>query len=170
MHRHIVQHRDKLDRLFGHADELQKNAEIDSEVVSHFTAYLCVKTSGYVESSLRTILLDYVDSTISEQRLVNFVESRLTRTLNPRKRAILDLAGEFDQDWKNGLDLSIGNDLARSLSEIAKMRNDISHGRDVDLSLKDLKYHFENAKRVVEVIDEQCLTSKSSPSLSTITD
>lgn len=159
MHQEIIQHRIKLERLFGYAEELQKTLDVDSEVVSHFTSYLCVRTSGYVESSVKIILREYVTSKTSDPRLVNLVDARLKRTMNPRKGAILNLTREFGKDWRDNLKGEIEGELVKSLEDIVDKRNDIAHGKDVDLSLNDLKRYFEDAKRVVEIIDQQCLSS-----------
>lgn len=169
MHREIVQYRDKLERLFGHADDLVKNEDIDSEVISHFTSYLCVRTAGYVESSLITILSEYVNAATSELRLVSFVGSRLTRIPAVKKNTITSLTGEFDKSWSDNLNNEIGDELAKSLSEIVRVRNAIAHGRDVDLSLNVLKSHFENTKQVVEIIDRQCVANENPPSVPTTT-
>ncbi len=54
----------------------------------------------------------------------------------------------------------ISGKLETSLNTIVERRNDIAHGRDVDISLRDLRDHFENAKKVVEIIDQRCLASE----------
>ena len=161
MNKEIVQHQTKLERLFGYADDLQKNVDIDSEVVSHFTQYLCVRTSGYVESSVRAILLEYVKARTNESNITDFVDSRLERTLNSQRSVFLSLIGEFSSEWRDVIKGEIKEEeLGTSLDDIVRIRNDIAHGNDVRLSLIDLKNHFENAKKVVEIIDRQCLPTE----------
>ena len=158
MHKDIVQHQTKLERLFGYADDLQKNVDVDSEVVSHFTQYLCVRTSGYVESSIKIILHEYVKAHTSESYITDFVDSRLERNLSSRRSVFLALIGEFSGEWKDAIRDEIkGQELGKSLDDIVRIRNDIAHGKDVRLSLVDLKGYFEIAKRVVAIIDNQCL-------------
>lgn len=170
MHHEIVRHQIMLERLFAQANKLQRNVDIgseiiDSEVVSHFVSYLCVRTSGFVEFSVKTILREYASASTNEPRLMNLVDSRLKRTLNPSKGAIVSLAGEFGTDWSQNLKREIEGELDNSLEDIVRKRNDISHGKNVDLSLNDLEIHFKNAKQVVEIIHRQCVANENQSSI-----
>ena len=156
MHPEILQQREKLRHLFKQATHLQKNDDIDDETKSGFVSYLCVRTSGYVESSVKTILRKYVESKTNDKSTVNFAHSQLER-LTPRRSQILELVGQFNEEWKKSLGNSITVvDLGDSLGSIVKNRKDIAHGVDVDLSLADLGEWFEDAQEVVELVYNEC--------------
>ena len=158
MHQEILQKRDKLQRLFEQAEELQKIDAVDGETKSGFVSYLCVRTSGYVESSVKTILKEYVKSKASNTApyIANFVNRQLDSTFNPRRSEVLRLVGQFNLEWKENLKVSINNELGDSLRSIAINRNNIAHGVDVDLSLKDLRKWFADAQKVVERVYSEC--------------
>ncbi len=162
MHQEVIRYQHMLDRLFDQASELEEQGEVDEEVRAHLTQYLCVRASGYVEFSVKTILREYVKARTSEPYISNFVDSRLERTLNPRRSEVLKLIGNFSSGWKEIIRDEIKEELGTSLDSIVVNRNNIAHGKDVTLSLNDMKMHFQNAKKVVEIIDRQCLPPSNS--------
>jgi hypothetical protein len=157
MYLEIIRQQERLKRLFRQADELQRNSEIDEEVKAQFIWYLCVRTSGYLEYSIKTILRKYVQSnTGSTPYIANFVNSQLDFTLNPRRDRILDLVGKFNRSWKDNLKVTTKGELSDSLTSIVNNRNLIAHGDDVNVSLKDLKKYFDDAQKVVKLIYDEC--------------
>lgn len=153
MHREILEQQRKLSRLFVQAKHLQGLDGIDNETKSGFVSYLCIRTSVYIESSIKSILLKYVRSKTDDTPTVNFVTASL-RNLTPRRAQIISLVRQFDNVR--------GDSLARktiefgdSLNAIADNRNEIAHGEDVDLSLADLERYFGDAQEMVSAVYEQ---------------
>ena len=158
MHPEIIQKQEKLQHLFEQAEQLQQIDKVDVEIKSGFVSYLCVRTSGYVESSIKTILREYVKSKTDNTapHIANFVNEHLDSSLNPRRDHILGLVGKFNSEWKENLRVSIDNELGDSLKSIVINRNNIAHGSDVGLSLRDLGKWFEDAQEVVELVYSEC--------------
>lgn len=155
MHREIVEQQMKLQRLYEQAKHLQRQDGIEDETKSGFVSFLCVRTFGYVESSVKTILREYVKSNSNDRPTFNYVNSQL-RNLTPRRDQILELVGQFDQNWNANLRNSITIDHGDSLQGIVVNRNDIAHGDDVDLSLLDLERYFMHAQEVVQFVFDEC--------------
>ncbi len=155
MHRDIVDQQEKLQRLFRQAKDLQTLDNVDDETKSGFVSYLCVCTFGHVESSVKTILREYVRSNSRDAPTFNYVNARL-RNLSLRRDQILDLIGQFDQQWSESLKKYITVDHGDSLKAIVVNRNEIAHGGDVDMSLRDLEGYFTHAKEVVGFIFSVC--------------
>jgi len=156
MYPEILQQQEKLQHLFEQAEQLQKIDEVDVEIKSGFVSYLCVRTSGYVESSVKTILREYVESKTNNAPIVSFVDKQLDYTLTPRREQILALVGQFNSKWRENLRDSIKGRLGDSLHSIVVNRNKVAHGDDVVLSLEDLKKYFEDAQEVVELVYNEC--------------
>ncbi len=57
--RETVQAKDRLDYLFSRVNEFSE----DLELQSHWARYLCVRVSGFIETSIRSILSEYVGIT-----------------------------------------------------------------------------------------------------------
>ena len=168
MHPEIVRYKASLDRLFVKADELERSKEVDDEFRAHFTWYLCVRTSGYVELSVKTILRQYMESIIeqevfdSEQHVVSFVKIQLDRVLdpeqglNPRRKRILSVLSNFNEEWRKSIEHEIEGELGNSLDSIVNNRNKITHGKDVTLTLNELRSYFCNAQKVLKLVNEKC--------------
>ncbi len=158
MHPEIIQKQEKLQHLFEQAEQLQQIDKVDVEIKSGFVSYLCVRTSGYVESSVKTILREYVKSKTSNTApdITNFVNKQLDTTFNPRPSEVLKLIGQFNSKWRENLRDAIKGRLGDSLDSIVVNRNRVAHGVDVNLSLRDLGKWFEDAQEVVELVYSEC--------------
>ena len=133
----------------------QRHDTIDDEAKAGFVSFLCVRTSVYVESSIKTILSAYVEAKTSDIPTRNYVNSNL-RNLTPNREQILSLIRTFDVTWAQRLKESTV-EYSDSLRAIVVNRNQIAHGEDVVLSLQDLERYFVDAQRVVELVHDECM-------------
>ena len=158
MHSDIDDQFNRLRQLYGHADDLDEMDDVDDEVKSHFTFYLCVLTSGYIESSLRTILREHMLSRVSQEPLSlephvrAFVEINvnriLNRTFNPSRERVLDLLSEFSDDWKDEIKSRTKDELGAALDSIVSNRNNIVHGENSDLTLPGFEYILATRRKL----------------------
>ncbi|MCY4073513.1 MAG: HEPN domain-containing protein [Chloroflexi bacterium] len=155
MHSEIVRHEEKLQFLFSQARDMQDLDELDDEAKSGFVSYLCIRTFGYIEYGIKTILREHVRSNALDAPTFNYVNSQL-RNLRLRRAQIIELIGFFDQGWSEGLKRRITPDHGDSLKAIVVNRNEIAHGGDVDISLRDLERYFIHAREVVGYVFEVC--------------
>lgn len=155
MHSDIVEHEEKLQRLFSQAWDMQDLDDLDDEAKSGFVSYLCIRTFGYIESAIKTILREHVRSSARDKPTLNYVNSQL-RNLSLRRDQILELIGLFDKQWSESLKTSITTDHGDSLRAIVVNRNEIAHGGDVNISLRDLEGYFAHAREVVMFIFGVC--------------
>lgn len=165
MHSEILQSQQKLGHLFEQARLLLENEAVDEEVKVQFVWYLCVRTCGFVESSVQKILMRYVESISSNQPIQNFIDTR-SRNITPNRDGILRLVGDFNSEWQNTLRQLIQNEKSASLTNMVKNRHLIAHGRDVDLTYLQLKGYFDDAQSIVQMVYDVCDSSNST----TITD
>lgn len=183
MHPEISRKEEKLDVLFGQVDSMQDRDDrnrndqdqeefeqdrdeeskiyIDDALKAQFVWYLCVRTAGYVETSVKSIVIEHVEAITSHQPIISFVEDRIRLLPAIRCSDILRLVRLLSEAWWDSLKSSFDDDedeLANSLGNLRTNRNDIAHGRDVDLTLQVLQEYFEHAKRVVTLVYESCPT------------
>ena len=155
MHGVIVEQEEKLQRLFSQAWDMQDLDELEDEAKSGFVSYLCIRTFGYIESAIKTILREHVRSNAGDKPTFNYVNSQL-RNLRLRRDQIIELVGVFDKQWSDVLKGRITTDHGDSLRAIVVNRNEIAHGGDVDISLRDLEGYFVHAKEVIRFIFNVC--------------
>src|ERR1700735_1877688 len=102
----IHQQKQRLDDLFNAVRTLP-----DVEMQSHWSRYLCVLVSGFLENSVELCLSEY--SKRGTNVLVsNFVNAKLRDFQNPRMGIILDLFGSFNPDWKAQLEVATKGQLS----------------------------------------------------------
>lgn len=156
MHPEILHQQEKLRHLFEQAEQLQQIDGVDDEIRAQFVWYLCVRTSGYVETSIRTILNEYVSSQTSNTSIISFIDEQVRHSRRMRFNEIATLVGRFSSEWEKRLRNSTPEEPKRSLGNIVTNRNNIAHGYDVTLSLRDLGKWFEDAQEVVELVYSEC--------------
>lgn len=146
----ITRQRQRLDDLFQKAKDLP-----DAEIQSHWSRYLCVLVSGFLENSVRITYSEYARLR-SDVSVADFVESRLRQFLNPKMGSIVELAGCFNQEWRKRLEDETKGRLSESVNSIVNNRHKIAHGESVGLSLHTLKQYYSDALEVVELLRQQC--------------
>lgn len=155
MHEVIIEQEEKLQRLFSHAKDMQDLDDLEDEVTSGFVSYLCIRTFGYIEWAIKTILKEHVRSNTGDKPTFNYVNSQL-RNLRLQRAQLIELIGVFDKQWSEGLKSRISADHSDSLKAIVLNRNEIAHGGNSDIGLEDLERYFVHAREVVGYVFEVC--------------
>ena len=157
MHPEISRKEEKLRHLFDQAKALQQIDDVDNELKAQFLWYLCIRTSGYGEYSVRTTLLEFYESSTNHQPLSDFVikQLRLSREFSVRRARALIKSFKEKQDNSSG-EFDYGK-LETTLESIQTSRNSIAHGGDAyQLSMSDLDGYFADAKEVIRMVYEEC--------------
>ncbi len=163
MHPEITHNEQKLAHLFQQAKELQKLDDVDDQLKAQFVWYLCIRTSGYLESSVKTILLEYVESNARSRPVVDFAKEKLKYVRALDRAEILGLVKQFSPEWRLSLGRLIDPDLKRSLENLLTNRNEIAHGGDAyNLKLNDLETYYRDARAVVKHVYDECYPRESS--------
>ncbi len=123
----------------------------DLEARADFTKYLCVRVSGYLESSIAELLRVYAVEHGSPE-VSNFVAADLRRFQNAKRGKILELFGKFDKHWEENLKIYLVDEKADALGTIVSNRHKIAHGDDSTLSFTVLKRAWEEVKEIVDYI------------------
>ncbi|WP_341675899.1 HEPN domain-containing protein [Niveibacterium sp. SC-1] len=143
--REIHRLRTRLDATFDRAP----TATAEIEVQADFAKYLCVLVSGYLESSLRALLLAYSQNR-SAPEIASFVERQLGPWTNPKAEKIVDLFGAFSKTWKDDLEGFIVDERKDSVNSLVALRHKIAHGESVGTSLSQVRRHYETINGVIE--------------------
>jgi hypothetical protein len=146
----ITRQRQRLTDLFQKANRLR-----DAELQSHWSRYLCVLVSGFLENSVRITYIEYARLR-ADASVADFVENRLRQFQNPKMGSILELTGGFSQEWRQQLEKDTTGQLAESVNSIVGNRHKIAHGESVGLSLQTLAQYYTDALRVVDLLRQQC--------------
>jgi len=145
----ITSQRQRLDELF------EKAKGLDPEVQSHWSRYLCVLISGFLENCVRLTYTEYATGR-SHANIAKFVESNLKGFQNPRMNLILEVVGKFSDDWRKDLKSKTDGQLGDAVTSIVVNRHNIVHGQSVQLTLHLLIQYYADALKVVGLLRQQC--------------
>lgn len=146
-----TQYRQRLDAMFRN----RTITEGELELQGRWAEYLCVLVSGYLETSIKSIIADYATKK-SDARVARFVRARLADFQNPKMQKILDLISSLDQDWGHDLEAVAQEKLKDTIDTIVANRNHIAHGKMTNISLKQVSDLYEDAKKLVVLVQDLC--------------
>ncbi len=146
-----VRYKQRLDNLFKQISAFSENIELQSQ----WARYLCVLTSGFLETSICAIYNRLAGQSASPY-VANFVKSQLGGFQNPKMGKILELTGAFNPQWANELETATEGELKDAVDSIVANKNHIAHGRDVGITYTRIKNYYEEAIKVVDLIEKLC--------------
>jgi hypothetical protein len=149
-HKHIVGHKQKIDAIFLKAKDLNG----DPELISHWSRYLCVLVSGFVEASVRTILSEFASKRASPE-ISGYVVKQLRGFQNAKMSKILDLTSEFGSSYRDELEKIVEGELKDAIDSIVSNRHLIAHGQDVGIGFDSIKRYYESAVKAIEEIEQR---------------
>ena len=135
-------------RRLQSAIELIDDTALHPELVSHYSRYLAVLVSGYVEQSVKELARDYsrMHSNPSIQRFVGkHVESY--RNIDAEK--LKKLTDSIEPAWWAAVEGENPDEMA-ALKSIASIRNSISHGSDSGITMTTVKNYLNSIDSVME--------------------
>lgn len=151
MNKEVLRSRSRLDDLFNKVSDLSE----DPELQAHWSRYLCVLVSGFLETSIQEIFREYT-KTKASPKIVNYVEKQLERFQNPNAESVLQLAGAFDPSWRFELENTVDEEVLAAVNSIVTNRHGIAHGRTVGLSYSVMREYYVNSCKLVEFLEKQC--------------
>src|SRR2546430_12150888 len=122
---------------------------------SHWSRYLCVLVSGFLENSVELCLAEYTRRGTNPV-ISNFVSSRLRGFQNPKMSAIAEIFGAFNPDWRTQIEAATQGQLSDSVNSIVGNRHKIAHGESVSLSLGSITAYYQDAVQVVDLLQRTC--------------
>ena len=149
--KHYWEHKQYLDYLFALGTKFKEG----DELLAHYSRYLCVLVSGWLQVAIYAIYNEYVQKR-SSGCVQTYVSKKLKRLYNPSMKNILTLTCEFSSDWMKRLEGVTVGEIADAINGIVANRNLIAHGQSSDISYERLKDWYEKAVNGIQLIEEQC--------------
>src|SRR5687768_15910157 len=132
----LVAQRHRLDALFAKVRDVA-----DLELQAHWSRYLCVLVSGFLETALQTIYSDYV-RTRADARSARYARQGLERLVNPNMERILQLCRAFDDTWAENLEAFVAGARRDAVNSVVANRNRIAHGENVGISYVIIREYY----------------------------
>ena len=155
MTKHYWERQQQIDHLFKIVDKVQSDENIDSEIKSCLAKYLCVVVSGFLETSIQDIYMDYAQRN-AQTNVANFTSKKLTGFHSAKMGNILALSGGFCQNWRTELELITKDEIGDSITSLVDNRHHIAHGKDVGITYSRIKSYYSNSVKLLKLIEKQC--------------
>ena len=124
----------------------------DLETQGDLAKHLCVLVSGYVEVSVRALMLEHTRAR-SGTSVQRYVDSHLKRFANPKSQKLLSLLGSFDVEWLRDMEGFLVDEKKDALDSVVALRNQIAHGETPGVSLARIEAYFTQAKAVIARVE-----------------
>lgn len=139
----IDQQERKLDDLFAYFQSVE-----DDELRAYLSKFLCVRASGFIESSFKNLIYDYIQGT-SPQPIQKFVTNKLKTVTNLNYNKLISVVTSLNKDWANELENLINDEQRAALNSVVSNRNNIAHGENDSISYDLMKNYYRSIKEVV---------------------
>ena len=120
---------------------------VDEELQGSLARYACVLANGYLEAVCREVIEAYCGSR-AHPSIVRYIQRRLKLFGDPNTEKVLQLAGDFGDDFRSNIEARIDEQTKDCINSIYAHRNNIAHGRRSDISITRIKQYFVGAKKL----------------------
>jgi len=150
----ILSNRQKLDSLYSKVATIP----IAQDKVE-WSKYLCVLTAGFIEESLRVLLLEFSKNNSSKE-IQRFIEKEISFITNCKTERIIDVLNKFDINWAVNFETEIKNnspidkEIKDSLDSIVSNRHLIAHGKSIGMSYVTVNTYYKHCKKAIEILED----------------
>lgn len=142
------QFKSRIDNLFTVASQLKED-----EAKAALSRHLCVLTSGFLELSVREILLDCV-STKAAPIAYNYVAKSLQNLTNLKIARITETLNKFNSDWGKLFEDKLSDEQRDAVDAVVANRNLIAHGQDVGMTLARARKYYDKTQEVIRILKD----------------
>src|SRR6478609_1994178 len=118
----------KLEKLFESFNAVQ-----DEEVKAYLAKFLCIRTSGFLETSFKNLIYEYVSGTCPKP-IQKYVSSKIKGVTNLSYERLVGVMKTIHLDWAVEFESKITDEQRSSLNSVISNRNNIAHGENDSIS------------------------------------
>jgi hypothetical protein len=139
----------KLDNDFRLAD-----STTDFEIQSVLAKFICIRLCGLVEVGLKELIQNFVDNRKTHSIISSYISDNIRNITNLKSDKLRCVLSNFSKDWAAYYDDNITEEMKSSLGSVYVNRNEIAHGGNVSVSLRQLKDDYVNLKKVANILKD----------------
>jgi hypothetical protein len=148
--REVVSHKQRIDNLFQLAGKLGA----DPELIAHWSRYLCILASGFIENSVRIIISEYAEKR-AHSDIANYVSEQLRYFSNAKMEKILELIAEFNSDKRTDYERAVQGAIKEAVDSIVNNRHQIAHGQNTGIGFATIKEYFNHAVKAIDELEQR---------------
>ncbi len=143
----------RLEALYARARDA---SDTQLDLQAHWARYLCILLSGLVENGIKEIYSDFIGRAASKP-VADYAIAYLLTVQNPKAEKILLIAGSFKKEWREQLQVYLDDQGRKdAVDSVMANRNQIAHGKDVNITLGRLRSFLDKVIDVLAFIEQQC--------------
>jgi hypothetical protein len=133
----------KLDDLFRLFQSVQ-----DEELKAYLAKFLCVRASGFIETSFKNLVNDYISGTCPKP-IERYVSIKVKGITNLNYERLMITLRSLNIDWAAELEAKTTEEQRSALNSVISNRNNIAHGENDSISYELMKGYYKSIKEVV---------------------
>jgi hypothetical protein len=138
----------KLDHIFDLSNRLTE----DDELSAQYARYLCVLVSGYIEESIRLLLVDYAQRRSSPE-ILRYVRLKTKSVTNLKSSKIKELLVSFSEEWVTHYEEKVSDESIDAIDSVVANRHNIAHGKNTNISLGVVRNYYALVKPVIKELE-----------------
>ena len=149
----IHANKQKLDNLY-----LKVSTVPNAQDKVEWSKYLCVLTAGFIEESLRVLLMEFAKNNSSKQ-IQRYLEKEIGHITNCKTERIIEVLNKFDIRWATDFEKDIKDkspidkEIKDSLDSVVSNRHLIAHGKSVGMSYTTIKEYYNYCITAISILE-----------------
>jgi len=138
----------KLDNLLEQIGRLD-----DDELQAHLSKYFCIKISGYLENTIKSLVATYSTGTCPYP-IKTYIDGSVKGITNLSEDKLCKFLKRFNPDWETKFLSTVSEREIQSLNSVISNRNSISHGQQDNISYTYVSQYYSDLKGVVNKLKD----------------
>ena len=129
--------------------------ESEDEIRSLLANYLCIRTSGLLETFIKGRISDYIDKKAPKE-VKRYIATKMKDITSLNAKKIVSVLDAFSNTWSTGFQLYIDchEQEKNSLNSIVANRHNIAHGQNSRVTFANMKQYYTDIKGVIAELDK----------------
>jgi hypothetical protein len=133
----------KLDDLFNLFQSVQ-----DEELKAYLAKFLCIRASGFIETSFKNLINDYINGTCPKP-IQKFVSMKVKGVTNLNYERLHTTIKSLHSEWATDFEAITTEEQRSALNSVISNRNNISHGENDSISYELMRGYYKSIKEIV---------------------
>ena len=122
--------------------------------VKYLVAYSVVKASGTIEIVFKSMLYEFLSEGCKKETQLFLTKNTVDLSCNPSVGMMEQLLEKIDTNRKNAFsDLAKVMNEKADLNSLVSLRNDIAHGRNINVSIATVKRYYESGVKIIKLLE-----------------
>lgn len=138
----------KLDKLYTKVEETS-----DEETQAYLAKFLCVRTSGYLETCVKNLVASYLSGAVPKS-VERYVLNEIKNLTNLTDDKIVNFLNRFNPEWADEFENRLTDKKISSLRAVVSNRHLIAHGNTDNISFRLMKTYYLDIKSIASDLEE----------------